>query len=325
MLTFAAPDVELLYQSVFSKRILGSMWVFSLVAVMGWALSMSMWWFEYIGPQARFSAVSMAFIFHFLPSIALVVGIPYRPAFFSANWQRINAVMQVLQLCVWNHLRDLLIMQVYFPVEDHGTLRFMLQAFLTENIFLVSMWLRMLAFPTGFESDIAIATAFLGVTLYGNQQMCVSKNSGNALVTASEPLLGVTQRASAALLKLVAPFCTPSCHFNASPPPTSCTALLAFWEVVGWWLACMVIICREVGGRLMFIRAHKNVLEMRQKWPFDSVHVVNTCLTLSVILCLWTGLVWDLVLDSHSVLQGVHVKAWPAFVDKIWVKGMGPS
>eukprot|EP00884_Botryococcus_braunii_P010658 jgi/Botrbrau1/19594/Bobra.0035s0072.1 len=291
MLGFGNPDVETLYQTFLQERIIGGMWFFSWVIVGAWALNLlKLSNSSFV--DSRISAMSVAVVCNLVPSVALVFGIPRRPKFFSNNWRGINLSLQLFQACLWNYVREPLVRQLYLSQVHQDQMSVLLRAFLAENVFLISPWLRMLVFPSGIASDFAIATITLLVAMSGNAQLCASPIPGSVLVTASQPMRGLAQTMSTTLLVTLGHFSHPA--WGSVPPPSSCTGLLTFWEVVGWWLACLAIVGREVASRLAFIRANPRVVRQAglQKWPFENACKVKNGMVLVILSFSTLGLVW---------------------------------
>lgn len=192
--------------------------------------------------------------------------------------QQCASVAQVSQVLCWNSFRVLIFQQglVPAPARGHWPTRATcthVQAFLNENVYLVLMWMRMLAFPTGLALDVAITAATLGVALAGNGPFCAGvasagngpfyagvASAGNglqaatsALATQQEPFRSSAQRAASCFLAVLSVL--GGIWGSSAPLPSSCSSLLAFWEVLGWWIACVTVTVREVVCRMAFVRA----------------------------------------------------------------------
>lgn len=212
--------------------------------------------------------------------------------------------LQVLQLFCWNSCRMLIFQQslVHGSGFERAQGHSLAQSFFIENIFLVVVWLRMLALPSDLLSDIAIITATLVTAVVGNEHLCTSHlPPGFLFATQQEPFKSIAQLASKVVLKGFAP--VGGLAWAAVPPPSSCAALLGFWEAVGWWLTSLTMIVREVVCRMLFwrasakqSRARGSHVGPRAKWPFDNASVVADILSMLGVSCLAFALLLGCVL-----------------------------
>lgn len=249
-------------------------------------------------PPGLFPSLLLSFI----PAGFAAMLIHFRPKFYSRHWRSVNVLWKCFKLLALLHLQQLVLwMQVCnpegcceMPKSGPDNLR-TFRMFMTENYYLTIIWSHAFAFVTGQAMDLVFASAGLGLCLASNEAICGSPIWGPALVSLSPPLVSFAELGSKAFFALLSAHGFPS---GLSPPTQlSCRAVRGFWQIVGWWLFCILMLLREVGSRRAFLHTSASAMEPGpaasiKRWPFSNPLIVQRLACAIAAACLAPSLIW---------------------------------
>lgn len=224
------------------------------------------------------------------PMVALTAVILLCPGVYTRRYPAANFFVQASGYGVTNIVRSGLL---WACTIAQGAPHFV-RAFMVENLFLTQC-LRLLFFPSSPACDIALMTAIFLLHLTGNSDIC--EKWGDKMRTLSPPVTRVTQWLSDVVLaSLGSPVLWAP---EGLPRLQSCTAMLAFWQVVGWWTAVMLILAHEVLRRRAFLDSNARLLqprfaEAKDRWPFGSPVMLTNCVAVFVGSYLVAAIMWAL-------------------------------
>lgn len=172
-------------------------------------------------------------------------------------------------------------------------------AFAIENFFLVITWLAFFAHPVGQLADFALLTIMLLGDISANGYICSLPYVNQGSLTSLT--LGV-RRAAGFVSSLLT---TPVFGITGIPPfhqadpagDMSCPAVLGVWQMVGWLLACHVVLLAEIMRRRAFLRrvASQSIMASAEAgealgWPdYDRV---RSMLAMSFAIFSFAGILW---------------------------------
>jgi hypothetical protein len=304
--TFGSTELEGLYQSYVRGTVGWYAWSFCIVNLSGW-LSF-LYKFSTCAPAARATLPPpfVPLISNLLPTVVLATGINLWPHVYAKHYSQINLVISVFQMGVNNYIREMLL----WTQSDgflggpgpRGTTMLAL-----ENSFVVIMWFRVLTLPSQQFVDFAMVSAILLLNLAGNSHICGSAVFGPAPVTLSRPVMAVMESVSSRVLTSLLPGVGPHAGaWTGAAESLPCPAVLAFWEMVGWWISCMLVVVREVGTRRAFLNANKEwlrrngVTQAAQGWPFGNARLLAHILFSALLLYCIAGFAWAVILTVYS-------------------------
>eukprot|EP00884_Botryococcus_braunii_P001101 jgi/Botrbrau1/10992/Bobra.0234s0016.2 len=302
MLAFASADLEVLYQKYISNTVSWSACCCCLVTIFAWLSFFSKASFGTAAARAVMPTVSVPLACNFLPAVALVLLLNLKPQAYIKRYRLLHLLMSVFQMGVTNYVRELFL---WMHSGSFQSSRHSYHAFLAENFYLSIMWIRVLCFPVDQFCDLSVVTTILLINMAGNTYLCNSPFWGSSPVTLSRPVMTIMQYISPRLLSVLLPGAeghVPDC--SASACPASCPLALAFWEIVGWYICCLLVLLRELVTRRAFLAANHQLLSPEHaarahKWPFGSAMLVSNCVTAVVLLYIIGSLTWALSLSLY--------------------------
>lgn len=243
-------------------------------------------------PNARPSALAVLIPvgFNVVPAVAVAGLITFWPTVYTRRYALIHMVLSLLQMGVSNYVRELYLWTNRLHARSPHAFAGGVTTFVVENSFLFVQWLRVLIFPTNQVCDLATVALLALLNVAGNGPIC--RKWGASLLSTSPPVVHVMHTVSSAMLTAVGPRWGP----DGFPRPDSCAAALAFWQIVGWWWASMVVLAGEVARRRAFLFANLHLLgphaHKSARWPSGSVFIVLDCLLIVLSLSFGAALVW---------------------------------
>lgn len=295
---FNCPNLESEYQAHVAEQRWIYVFAFSIPFITAWvravatiglveALLLDLGLTE-LGP-----GVLPSMILFVLPLLALMAFIWARGKAYAKNWRLINAVIMTLlvlshhpnhQVVLWN---DAVLTTAKPPsAAPSPPSRFSLRSFANENHYFMFIYLRDFIFPTGLASDIAFNVLGLAVAMAGNKALCASSLFGAHPATTAPVARHVAQAGCTGLLSLM------SAHnVFATCPASSCPAVMAFWQVLGCAVACLLVIVGEIISRRKFlrlavVRLGPSLAGPAARWPLGSPKLVHNliCAVSAVVL-----------------------------------------
>jgi hypothetical protein len=316
-LEFGSGELESAYQVYLANHAGGYLLAFLPMFVFTWAQ------FLYcIAISGHFTHLSfppgflITVVLFMVPTIGHVAFICMCREQYARHWRGINALDQTLKLFSTNAFQSLCIWQVSCTAQ--GVCKIFqkvgespVNSFARENFYLTNICLANMVFAAGQIPDLIITTCCLFFNMAGSKALCESPHWGPERVTLSAPLSSIPRRGS--LLFLV--FFPPSSDTIKWLPPQelSCPAVLAFWQVVGWWLSCIFIILREILSRRAFLKSTGTtfgplVASRVAGWPLGDALMVNRLIFMVFFLSFAVGVVWS------SAVQVFSSSGWEAFL-----------
>jgi hypothetical protein len=304
MFRFASPELEAKYQSHRSTVV--SLWTLggAVNMLLGWAVVLGKVTGQ--GKQLRhmFPSVLLPIISHLLPALALLLLLVFRPKVYAKHHRVINLGVVCAFICNTGYLRESIMWMrwVSSGPGSEGTLVQTLAAFSNENFFLISMWQIAAVYATGQPCDVLLITMGLFFDMAQNRRLCASPLWAPNPATLSPKLLAAMQNVSSVALEGAAPF-----YQVQGRAFMSCPAALAFWQVLGWWLACIASFVVEVRRRRAFLRTHAastwlgpHLVGAALQWPFGSAYLMWKCVAAFSVLCVAFCVILAVALDFLS-------------------------
>jgi hypothetical protein len=312
---FPFPQMEMRYQTFLASQVGGYSASLSLGIIFGF---LSMIFRVFSGQQfSTFTAppgLLPSVVLSFVPAIASALLIFLWPDVYARHWRAINFAWKSLKMCVLTHLQLLVLWTQFCTAADGcpppgpagSTSLRTVQAFLTENYFFTIIWFHAFAFFTGQASDLAFATLGLFLSLAQNAAICASPMWRPHLVSLAPPFLRIAESGSDWFFLLLSAHGFPSALV---PPATlSCTAVRAFWQVLGWGFFAVMMLVRDVCSRRAFLRASTNpasdpqLAGMVKRWPFATVGIFQKLSCLTIALSVAPSVIWAIFLVlSHEL------------------------
>jgi hypothetical protein len=304
-LEFASPVLEAGYQAYLANHPGGYLLAFAPMFALGWVQT-----FHCViaggtatgsNPPPGFVASVLLFL---LPVTALVAFVLLQPKVYSKHWRGINAAFMLVHvfstpgfqsLCLW---QQACISSGVCGFGGGGSPSWF-HAFAIDNFFLTVICLRLIMFSAGPAPDLFFTTLGLLASMRGNGALCASPLWGPERVTLSPRLRAIPQKGSSLLLSLLSPDAR---LMQILPKELSCPAVLAFWQVLGWWLACIVIILRDILSRRAFLtsagsRYGPSVAQRAGGWPFGSNVLINRLICAVLFACIAASFLWAVALQ----------------------------
>jgi hypothetical protein len=294
--SFAAPELEALFRSQPPAKTDMCTLLCAAIILMGWvnfALKLLAVPKELVDFPFQMWGVALL---HAFMSTAFIVVILFKRAFYVKHRRVMNPVMLSCIGITYRCVRLMLLwMKSVEDTKDSHSWVQQLQRFSAENSYATTAWLLIPGFSTGQLPDLVITTMFLLLELARNQSVCAWRY----WETTSPAFIATTQEASFWLSQYGAPFL----GMQNSSTGFSCQAALGFWQVVGWWVSCVVILVADIWQRRAFLRTPEACAYLGpanaaavSKWPFGSTTKMQTCMRGFVVLCFAAGLIWNTAL-----------------------------
>lgn len=303
LLQFASKDLEALYEQYLAGSTNPWTLVFSAHVLMGWAMFGQK---LLVTPSELRAYLPAAWpIGVFLPAMmaCLLAIIFLKPVFYAQHRRALHTgvlcgILPTIGIAqavlLWMRLANR-------AARAGGPPSWMqqLQSFTTENFYFTIMWVGVLAFPVGQATGIAIATAILLADMAKNSHLCGLPLWGEGAVTLSPRVLAWTKTASFWLVK----FGEPDLGLRGGSLSLPCPAVLAFWQMVGWWMACHAVFAADIVRRRAFLRTHAALVHLgpahqaaAMSWPFGRATSVIRLASTSIALSYFASALWSIAL-----------------------------
>eukprot|EP00884_Botryococcus_braunii_P021922 jgi/Botrbrau1/8413/Bobra.0237s0033.1 len=232
-----------------------------------------------------------------LPMIGLAAFICTQHTVYAKHWRAINAAYTFVLMFTTTSVQRLCLWQRAHVGGRSSTVH----AFALENFFLTVINSRNIAFSAGQAPDLFLTTVSLLLAIAGNQSLCGSELWGPERVTLSPVISSIPRKASAFLSAFW------GYQFSMVPhnAPLSCPALLAFWQVLAWFIACLVIVLREILSRRAFLKAYGSVYGRAvaagaQAWPLGSVVMLHKLLFAVLFFLFTANVMWAIAVITFQ-------------------------
>eukprot|EP00884_Botryococcus_braunii_P000808 jgi/Botrbrau1/10728/Bobra.357_1s0029.1 len=298
---FADAELEALYRAYVSKSL--NPWMLGCTGTMitGWMLFISkfaraQWEPVEFSPPLELWLVG-------LEHIALLGSNLYalllKPALYTKHQHAIKPLVMLCLMLTFPYGREILLWMRSASSKSRASIPSalqQLQMFALENVLISTMWFLGLAFSSGPVPDLAILTVSLIPFVASNRAICDSPQWGQSLVSMSPAYLSGAHAASVWVAEVGAPF------FGgySSSRTMSCPAVLGFWALVGWWMACVALSGAEISRRRAFLRTNEALASVGPayaaaalRWPFESLEKGKRCFMAFLVLCYATSLIWN--------------------------------
>jgi hypothetical protein len=309
---FGPPELESRYQSYFANRAGGYALALSGPILISW-FALFPFKLAAIGPDSSRAPPTLvpSLLLSFVPAISILVLAAFFPRFYSRHWWGVNLLFMSAKVFSHEYLQGLFLWlhQSAPGVRQEGSdasPQAMLRMFVLENFYSTTTWALGLAFPTGQVSDVFFATLGLSIGFSKNAAICGSPAWGASLVTGSAPFAAAAGSGSRLLFAVLSANGLPAIFPH--PQALTCTELRAFWQVVGWWFSCVLVLLREIGSRRAFLRSpaagvRVSHLRAAARWPFGNQVMVQLLITWAFFLLVAPSLVWVAALQLRPVLK----------------------
>jgi hypothetical protein len=178
-----------------------------------------------------------------------------------------------------------------------------LHMFVAENMCAPILIQDVLSFPSGQIPDLLLNTLQLLATMHANLSVCAIPRWGHSMLSMSPSLHVVAQACSDWLSGIQG-------HFGGwltSAPGLSCPAVLGFWQLLGWLVACLMVFVAELLHRRAFLRSAAAMVFLGPaqaaaalNWPFQGLQLLQTLFIVPVALLYACALLWSASLPFLS-------------------------
>lgn len=232
---------------------------------------------------------------------ASVIGIVvFNRAFHRRHWRAMNAGMLVAVLTTYQPVRVMLLWMRFVDARTASHLWLeQLQRFSVENPYATTAWLLMIGLSIGQIPDLLLTTLFLIRDMFSNKAICGCAQWGPA----PPALVGAARVGSVCLSEVGGPFL----GGHGLSAEFSCPAALAFWQVVGWWVSCVIVFFGDILLRRAFLHTREARMFLgpayeaaASRWPLGSSAKMQTCGRVLLILCFSACLIWNTALPLLS-------------------------
>jgi hypothetical protein len=300
---FADPELEALFRTYEPKQLTAWMLVCTGTIITGWLL------FVIKAPsateQSGFSPSLELYgvgLLHVLVLTAHLCAILLTPVFYAKHQRTIKPLLMACIMLTSPFAMETLFW-IKFASANRGTPRLSwlqgLHLFASENPLLSTMWYLALGFTSGQVPDLAIFTASLIRYFVCTRSLCESPLWGQSLVSMSPAYLAAAQVASVGVASVGVPYISGYTPGHVM----SCPAVLGFWALVGWWVACLAVLLAEVMRRRAFLQTHEALSFLGPaytaaalQWPFASFEKIMRCYMIFCLLYYSASLIWNTAL-----------------------------
>jgi hypothetical protein len=298
---FASPDLEAGYQTYLANHAGGYLLAFIPMFTLGWMQTLSC--VATSRDSGGFTSppgfIKSALLF-LVPVVLLIAFLCVRSKAYAQNWRGINTAFMMVHVFSTNAFQVMTLWQQSCIAKGicglgGGGNPSWLQTFATENVYLSIICLRHVLFSAGQIPDLFFTTLGLFLSMTANKDLCASPVWGPDPVTLSPALVLVPQKGSALLLGLLVP--EPLVPLWLPQHGMSCSAVLGFWQVLGWWIGCLFILAREVASRKAFLKSAAaqfgpSVAQRAGAWPLGNAVTMHNTLCAVLSVCLAPGVFW---------------------------------
>jgi hypothetical protein len=297
---FSAPELEALFKIYYSKR--QGTWALLTSAML--LLGYTRFIYKVLVVAIEGEDVVQLFLWSemlFVCAVSYVITLMlFKPTFYRMHRQALHTGVIVCSITTYPASRmTLLWMKALGGRTYSETWLRELETFAVENLFMATNWMNVVSFPTSPVPDLVLITLYLFRALANNASLCTSPY-GRSLVTMSPAYVATARRAS----MLLADIAGPLVGGHALDPVLSCPAALGVWEVVGWLVACFLVLVADILQRRAFLRTVEAQTYIGQeyaasalRWPFGSSQKSQRCVMVLVVLLYVSSLLWNTALQ----------------------------
>eukprot|EP00884_Botryococcus_braunii_P006139 jgi/Botrbrau1/15526/Bobra.0123s0002.1 len=305
--SFASPELEMKYQNYVGNQLGG------YILALGGAIL-----FGYIGMVSRTFCVLrmdpsvlprgflMSLVLGLLPIAFIVTMVVFRSKTYAKHWRTINLVFMCSKVLSTEYVQMvfLWIQSPHAPDTLHRGLdrvsQLPFRMFFTENFYVATTWSLVLVFATGQATDLGFATLGLALSFANNSAICASALWGPEPFTLSSPMQQAARTVSSWLYTLLSANGFPPIFFPRSE--LSCPEVRGLWQLLGWWVSCILVLLREVASRRAFLRSSSALLRSSftaeaKRWPFGNQALLQKLVCAIVALCLMPSIIWVTALE----------------------------
>eukprot|EP00884_Botryococcus_braunii_P006304 jgi/Botrbrau1/15675/Bobra.4_1s0055.3 len=300
---FADPELEALFQSYESKQLSAWMLVNTGTIITGWLLFVIK--VSKATEQSGFSPSPALYgvgLLHVLVLTAHLCAILLKPVFYAKHQRTIKSLLMACLMFSCSYAWETLFW-IKFVSAKRGAPRLSwlqgLQLFASENPLVSTMWILALGFTSGQVPDLAIITGSLMLYFISTRSFCESPLWGQSLVSMSPAYLAAAHMASLGVASVGGPYVSGYTPGHVM----SCPAVLGFWALVGWWVACLAGLVAEVLRRRAFLQTHEALSFLGPayaaaalQWPFASSEKIMRCIMIFCLLSYSASLIWNTAL-----------------------------
>lgn len=310
LLQFASGDLEGLYEQYLTSSVSPWTLAHSAHALVGWTMFAHK--LVTTPPELREhlpAAWPIGFLVPVMMGIFLSI-IFIKPEFYAKHRRALHTGMLCGIVLTLSVAQRVLLWMRLFNNNRTGMTSWvqLLQSFTTENLYFTLMWIVVVAFPAGQAPCIAIVTAGLLSDMARNTTVCNLPMLGDSTITMSPRLLAWTHTASFWVSLFGPPYPLVKVADKAASLP--CSAVLAFWQVVGWWLACHAVVAADILRRRAFLQSHAALAHLgpayqaaAKHWPFGSGSKTATIIVMSLALTYYSAFMWSIALQAFTAVH----------------------
>lgn len=269
-LAFESPELEAMFLSYDSRTFNLFTWLPLLLSVTAYPLLLAQMYRTGAPYRHLLPHLGPPILGHLLPAFLLLMVCSFFPSFFRKYRSVLSTAYLIGCTATCHEVRLLHLWRRLVNPGTRGTFLSLLQSFSCENLFFSMAWLAIMGLPGGPLLDVILVLGFMAVNVMGNTALCASPLWPADSVTMSPGPLTFAQFFTAALMDATHP------HFSGSKVKVmTCPATLAFWQVLGAWLALLLAGLMEVVRRMAFLRTSEAKAWLGRdldaaglKWPF---------------------------------------------------------
>eukprot|EP00884_Botryococcus_braunii_P006292 jgi/Botrbrau1/15664/Bobra.4_1s0048.1 len=239
----------------------------------------------------------------FCAASAVTTSMLFKPTFHRMHRRALNTCVVACMIITYPLTRmTLLWMKTLGGKTYSETWLRELETFAVENLFMATSWMNVLSYSSGPVPDLGLLTVYLIRALASNASLCASPY-GHSLVTMRPAYLAAARGASVSLTDIAGLLV----GGHASDPVLSCPAALGVWEVVGWLVACLLVLVADILRRRAFLQTREARAFIGQeyaasamRWPFASPQKSQRCVMVLLVLLYVSSLLWNTALHFVS-------------------------
>lgn len=298
-LQFPCPNLESEYQAYVGSQRWGYVLAFAPTFFISWFSTFHRAFKDFRAERFELPpGLLLSMPLFFLPTVALMAFICVWPKAYAKHWRRINAAFMLVHIFSTTSWQWVMLWQSAANEALGG--RFSVQAFMVENCYLTIICLRVLVFPTGQASDIVFTVLGMVTAMAGNASVCASPLFGARPSSLSPAARSVAQSGCAWLLAML------SAHgVIGRCPELTCPAVLAFWQLLGFTVACLLVIVSEVISRRQFLKSSVARLgpalaARAARWPLGGAKIMHNLICAVVGVCVMPAVLMPLALYAFQ-------------------------
>lgn len=307
MFKFASPALEAAFETHCCNTV--GLWIYGGICnfLLGWAILVPKMLGRGRDRCGLLPSIWPPFLLHFLPATTLLAALLFVPSWYTSHRRKVNLVMIFAFTLNIDFLRRTILWMplagaVAPPPAAEPSMVQSLQMFANESFFFISMWQVAAIFGNCLPFEFAAVTLGMLLDISGNNRICVSPLLSPSPATISPRFRSAAENASDVMLLWAVPY-----HHKRGQPIESCAALFAFWQVLGWFMACLAMLVADVLRRRSFLRTNAartmlgpDLAAAADTWPFGNIGMISRLVATLIALWFATCLTWAVALDTLS-------------------------